>query len=57
MVTHNLEHLFKVCNRVVVMRRGRKVADMPSAGTHPEEVVAFITGARQAAPDAAAVTE
>jgi ABC-type sugar transport system ATPase subunit len=46
MVTHNLEHLWQVCNRVVVMRRGRKVADLPSAGTDLEEVVALITGAR-----------
>ena len=33
MVTHNLEHLWLVCNRVVVMRRGRKAADMMSAAT------------------------
>lgn len=47
MVTHNLEHLWAVCNRVVVMRRGRKVADMPSAATTMEEVVAYITGAKE----------
>ena len=46
MVTHNLEHLWSVCNRVVVMRRGRKVADMPSADTSMDEVVAYITGAK-----------
>ena len=46
MVTHNLEHLWSVCNRVVVMRRGAKVADMASADTNMDEVVATITGAR-----------
>ncbi|HEX4767524.1 MAG TPA: ATP-binding cassette domain-containing protein [Lichenihabitans sp.] len=46
MVTHNLEHLWSVCNRVVVMRRGTKVADMESRDTTMEEVVAFITGAK-----------
>ena len=46
MVTHNLEHLWAVCNRVAVMRRGRKVADVPSAATTMDEVVALITGAR-----------
>ena len=46
MVTHNLEHLWSVCNRVVVMRRGAKVADMASAATDMDEVVAYITGAR-----------
>jgi ABC-type sugar transport system ATPase subunit len=47
MVTHNLEHLWQVCNRVVVMRRGRKVADMASRDTNMEEVVAYITGAKE----------
>ena len=46
MVTHNLEHLWSVCNRVVVMRRGRKVADLPSAGTSMDNIVAYITGAK-----------
>lgn len=50
MVTHNLEHLWQVCNRVVVMRRGRKVADMASRETTMEEVVAYITGAKELAP-------
>ncbi|MER8555124.1 ATP-binding cassette domain-containing protein [Mesorhizobium sp. M1217] len=49
MVTHNLDHLWQVCNRVVVMRRGRKVADLASSGTNMEDVVAYITGARQPA--------
>jgi ABC-type sugar transport system ATPase subunit len=48
MVTHNLEHLWSVCNRVVVMRRGAKVADMASGGTTMDEVVAYITGAKAA---------
>jgi ABC-type sugar transport system ATPase subunit len=46
MVTHNLEHLWQVCTRVVVMRRGRKVADMRSEETTMDEVVAYITGAK-----------
>jgi ABC-type sugar transport system ATPase subunit len=46
MVTHNLEHLWSVCNRVVVMRRGAKVADTPSGETSLDEVVGYITGAK-----------
>jgi ABC-type sugar transport system ATPase subunit len=46
MVTHNLEHLWSVCNRVIVMRRGKKVADLSSADTTMDEVVAYITGAK-----------
>jgi ABC-type sugar transport system ATPase subunit len=47
MVTHNLEHLWRACTRVVVMRRGRKVADMRSVETTMDEVVAYITGAKE----------
>ncbi|MCV3210285.1 ATP-binding cassette domain-containing protein [Mesorhizobium sp. YC-39] len=57
MVTHNLDHLWQVCNRVVVMRRGRKAADLPSAATNMEEVVAYITGAKEAMPSLAATLE
>jgi ABC-type sugar transport system ATPase subunit len=46
MVTHNLEHLWAVCSRVVVMRRGRKVADIAVGATNMDEVVAYITGAK-----------
>jgi ABC-type sugar transport system ATPase subunit len=46
MVTHNLEHLWSVCNRVVVMRRGAKAADVASRETTMDEVVAYITGAK-----------
>jgi ABC-type sugar transport system ATPase subunit len=46
MATHNLEHLWAVCNRVVVMRRG-KVADMASGETNLVEVVAYMTGAKE----------
>jgi ABC-type sugar transport system ATPase subunit len=55
MVTHNLEHLWRACTRVVVMRRGRKVADMRSVETTMDEVVAYITGAKEPryGPDAA----
>jgi len=44
-VTHNLEHLWSICTRVVVMRRGRKVADLERDQTNPQEVVGYITGA------------
>jgi len=48
MVTHNLEHLWSVCNRVVVLRRGAKAADVASRETTMDEVVAYITGAKSA---------
>ena len=45
-IAHNLEHIFSVCTRVLVMRRGSLVADLRVEATSAEEVVAYITGAR-----------
>ncbi len=45
LISHRMPDVFDVCDRVVVMRRGRKVADKPVAGTSPEEVTGLITGA------------
>ncbi len=45
-IAHNLQHIFSMCTRVLVLRRGSVVADLQAAQTTPEEVVAYITGAR-----------
>ncbi|MGB2712286.1 MAG: ATP-binding cassette domain-containing protein [Conexibacter sp.] len=45
-VTHNLPQALGVATRTIVMRQGRKVADMPATDTGVEELVALITGAR-----------
>jgi ABC-type sugar transport system ATPase subunit len=45
-IAHNLVHVFSVCTRILVFRRGALVADLPVAQTNPEEIVAYITGAR-----------
>ncbi len=45
LISHRMPDVFEVCDRVVVMRRGRKVADKPVDGTSPEEVTGLITGA------------
>jgi simple sugar transport system ATP-binding protein len=37
--------VFTVADRVIVLRRGRKVADKVIASTSPEEVTGLITGA------------
>ena len=39
--------VFSVCDRVAVLRRGRKVADKQIAKSSPEEVTGLITGAIQ----------
>jgi simple sugar transport system ATP-binding protein len=45
LISHRMPDVFEVCDRVVVMRRGRKVADKPIADSSPEEVTGLITGA------------
>ena len=49
LISHRMPDVFAVCERVIVMRRGTKVADKPIAQTSPEEVTALITGAKEAA--------
>jgi ABC-type sugar transport system ATPase subunit len=51
-ISHNLEHVFEVADRVVVLRRGHRVGTRFKARTTKEEIVGLITGAvRGDAPD------
>jgi simple sugar transport system ATP-binding protein len=45
LISHRMPDVFSVADRVVVMRRGHKVADKPVAQSSPEEVTGLITGA------------
>lgn len=45
LISHRMPDVFTVADRVIVLRRGRKVADKPIAHTSPEEVTGLITGA------------
>ncbi|MFC6489315.1 ATP-binding cassette domain-containing protein [Nitratireductor sp. GCM10026969] len=45
LISHRMPDVFAVCERVAVLRRGKKVADKPVADSSPEEVTALITGA------------
>jgi ABC-type sugar transport system ATPase subunit len=49
LISHNMEQVFRVASRVIVMRQGRVVLQRQVSDTSPEEVVAFITGAAAAA--------
>jgi simple sugar transport system ATP-binding protein len=49
LISHRMPDVFAVADRVVVMRRGEKVADKPAASTSPEEVTGLITGAIETA--------
>ena len=49
LISHRMPDVFAVADRLVVLRRGRKVADKPIAATSPEEATGLITGAIHAA--------
>lgn len=46
LVTHDLPLNFELAHRTVVLNRGRKVADIPTAETKNDELVGWITGSR-----------
>ena len=46
LVTHNLPLAMEVSTRIVVLNRGRKYADVPTAKTDNDQLVGWITGAR-----------
>ena len=49
LITHILPDVFAVTDRVIVMRRGRKVAEKTTAKTNSEELVQYMVGAREEA--------
>ena len=44
-ISHRMQDVFSVSDRIVVLRRGQKVADKPIAASSFEEVTGLITGA------------
>lgn len=49
LISHRMPDVFAVCDRIIVMRRGTKVADKATTSTSPEEITGLITGAIRAA--------
>ncbi len=49
LISHRMPDVFSVCDRVAVLRRGRKVADKRVFETSPEEITGLITGAIESA--------
>ncbi|MEO5901881.1 MAG: ATP-binding cassette domain-containing protein, partial [Ilumatobacteraceae bacterium] len=45
LVSHNLDQVFTLADRIVVLRHGRVVADVATSEVHPDDIVAMITGA------------
>ncbi len=44
-ISHNMQDVFAVADRIVVMRRGKKVGELVAAKTTPDEVVSLMVGA------------
>jgi simple sugar transport system ATP-binding protein len=49
MVSHNLDQVFRLADRVYVLRRGTMVAERATAETTGDEIVSLITGTKQSA--------
>jgi simple sugar transport system ATP-binding protein len=49
LISHRMPDVFAVSDQIVVLRRGKKVADKSIAESSPEEVTGLITGAIKAA--------
>jgi fructose transport system ATP-binding protein len=47
LISHNMRQVFDLADRIVVFRRGRIVANLRKEETSGEDVVAYITGAKQ----------
>jgi ribose transport system ATP-binding protein len=45
-ISHNLQDVFAVADRITVLRRGRKVAEINASETNPDEIVSLMVGAR-----------
>jgi ABC-type sugar transport system ATPase subunit len=48
-ISHNLEHVFSVADRIVVLRGGRLVGTRLKSEATPEEIVQMIVGAKPVA--------
>jgi len=44
-ISHNMQDVFAVADRIVVMRRGKKVGERYSKQTKPDEIVSLMVGA------------
>jgi len=45
MISHNMQDVFAVSDRIVVLRRGKKVGELIAKDTTPDEVVSLMVGA------------
>ena len=51
-ISHNLEQVFRITDRIWILRRGQMIGQRTTRETRPEEIVAMITGATAATGEA-----
>lgn len=51
LVSHSLDQVFRVSDRIVILRRGEKVGMRSTAATDADEIVSLITGSRRDDPE------
>ncbi len=44
-ISHNMQDVFAVATRIIVMRRGKKVGERKTSETTPDEIVSLMVGA------------
>ncbi|HTR71207.1 MAG TPA: ATP-binding cassette domain-containing protein [Mycobacteriales bacterium] len=44
LVTHDVDQMFRLADRITVLRHGQMVADLPTGTSHPDEIVSLISG-------------
>ena len=44
-ISHNMQDVFAVADRIVILRRGKKVGELVAAQTTPDEIVSLMVGA------------
>lgn len=49
LISHRLQDIFAVCDRIMVLRQGQVVGNIPKDETDMDEIVALITGAQESA--------
>ena len=50
LITHNMDRVSEVCDRAVVLRQGRKTAEVAVSDVTKDDLVAYITGAKPQQP-------
>jgi simple sugar transport system ATP-binding protein len=47
LISHRMQDIFAVCDRIVVLRQGQKVGDVPRPEIGMDDIVALITGSQE----------